>query len=84
MTDHRKRGNKRPQPGQKVILKAPPPGFIDDLPKEDQRAISAVIGKPIILKKYDLDGRAELEFTDPYIEDSSHTIWVDPKFIKLW
>jgi len=46
--------------------------------------MSAVVGKPIILNKYDRDGRAELEFADPYNEDSSHTIWVDPKFIKLW
>jgi hypothetical protein len=84
MTDHKKRREKRPKPGQKVILKALPPGFIDDLPEEDQLAISAAVGKPIILNKYDRDGRAELEFAEPYNEDSSHTIWVDPKFIKLW
>src|SRR5216683_656743 len=58
MTDHRKRRKKKPKPGEKVILKALPPGFIDDLPEEDQRAISAVVGKPIILNKYENDGRA--------------------------
>jgi hypothetical protein len=26
-----------------------PPGFLDDLPEEEQRAISARIGKPIML-----------------------------------
>ncbi len=82
MTDHRKRRKKKPKPGEKVILKALPPGFIDDLPEEDQRAISAVVGKPIILNKYENDGRAELEFTDN--EDTIHFIYVDPRFIKLW
>jgi len=82
MTDHRKRRKKKPKPGEKVILKALPPGFIDDLPEEDQRAISAVVGKPIILNKYENDGRAELEFTDN--EDTIHFIYVDPRFMKLW
>jgi len=83
MTDQRKKREKRPTPVQKVILIALPPGFIDDLPEEDQRAISAMVGKPMILNKYDRDARAELEFADPYNEDSSHTIWVDRKVIKL-
>jgi hypothetical protein len=82
MTDDKKRQERRPKPGQKVILKALPPGFLDDLPDEDQRAISAMVGKPIMLNKYDRDGRAELEFADPHIENSFHTMWVDPKFIK--
>ena len=80
MTDHRKRRKKRPKPGQKVVLKALPPGFIDDLPEEDQRAMSAVVGKPILLNKYERDGRAELEFTD--VEGVGHFIYVDPKFIE--
>jgi hypothetical protein len=83
MTDHKRKRRRRPKPGQKVILKALPPGFMDDLPDEDQRAISAMVGKPIVLNGYDRIGMAELEFEDPYIENSSHTIWVDPKFIKV-
>jgi hypothetical protein len=83
MTERKKTPEKRPKRGQKVVLKALPPGFLDGLPDEDQRAISAMVGKPIMLNKYDRDGRAELEFADPYIENSSHTIWVDPKFIKV-
>jgi hypothetical protein len=71
-----------PKPGEKVILKSLPPGFTDDLPEEDQRAISAVVGKPIVLKKYERDGRAELEFTDG--DETIHLIYVDPKFIKTW
>jgi hypothetical protein len=82
MTADRIRPEKKPKPGEKVILKALPEGFIDDLPEEDQRAISAVVGKPIILNKYGRDGRAELEFTDS--EDTTHLIYVDPKFIRLW
>ena len=79
MTKERK---KRPKPGEKVILKALPPGFIDDLPEEEQRAISARIGRPIMLMGYDRDGRAELEYMAQ--DDSIHTLYVDPKFIKPW
>ena len=81
MTAHRKRPKRKPKPGQKTILRALPPGFIDDLPQEDQRAISAVVGKPIALNKYERDGRAELEFTDK--EGVIHLIYVDPEFIGL-
>jgi hypothetical protein len=77
-----KRQKKKPKPGAKIILKALPPGFIDDLPEEDQRAILAIVGKPIILNKYERDGRAALEFTDN--KAVGHTIYVDPKFIKPW
>jgi hypothetical protein len=77
-----KRPKKRANPGEKVILKALPPGFIDDLPEEDQRAISAVVGKPIVLNKYERDGRAELEFTDS--DGTGHKIYVHPRFIEQW
>jgi hypothetical protein len=66
--------------GRNVILKALPPGLLDDLPVEDQRAISAIVGKPVKLNEYDEDGRAELEFTDS--EDVIHFIYVDPTFIE--
>jgi len=48
---------------QQVVLKALPQGFLDDLPVEDQEAISKVVGKTIALNGYEDDGRAELEFT---------------------
>jgi len=79
MPDHMKRRKRRPKPGERVIPKELPLGFTDDLPEEDQRAISAVVGKPILLNKYERDGRAELEFTDN--EGVGHFIYVDPKFI---
>jgi hypothetical protein len=82
MTDHQEQRRKRLKRGEKVVLTALPPGFVDDLPEEDRRAISGVVGKPITLSKYERDGRAELEFTDS--EDVIHFIYVDPKFIKLW
>ncbi len=50
MTSDKKRRKEKPKPGEKVILKALPPGFTDDLPEEDRRAISAAVGKPIVLK----------------------------------
>ena len=64
---------------RRVLLKALPPGFVDDLPDEDQRALLAAAGKLVALNGYDEDGRAELEFID--YEGVDHTIWVDPQFI---
>ena len=65
-----------------MVLKALPPGFIDDLPEEEQRAISARIGRPVMLMGYDRYGRAELEFMAQ--DDSIHTLYVDLKFIRPW
>ena len=70
------------KPGQVVILMALPPGFIDDLPEEEQQAISARIGRPILLLKYEQGGMAVLEFMDK--DDGIHTLYVDPKFIRKW
>jgi hypothetical protein len=69
----------RPKPGSKVTLIGLPAGFLDDLPEEDQRAISEVVGRAILLRGYDEDGRAELEFAER--DGTGHTIWVRPKFI---
>ncbi len=73
----------KPKPGQKVVLTALPPGFMNNLPVDDQRAISEVVGKPITLVQYDEDGKAEVEFYD-YGKDVGHSLFVDPKFIKPW
>jgi len=75
----------RPHEGEQVILLALPPEFLDGLPDEDQRAITAMVGKPVMLVGYDEDGRAELHFDDPFdprTEESSHThsIWVGLEF----
>src|SRR5215471_3185827 len=70
----------RPQPGTKVVLVSLPPGFLNDLPRDDTRAISEMVGKPIILVEYDDDGRAELEFTDE--SGVLHYIYVKPEFIR--
>ncbi len=64
---------------QQVVLKALPPAFLDDLPAEDQEAISRALGNPVTLNGYE-DGRAELEFKD--LERVIHIIYVDPKFIE--
>ena len=71
---------KRSKFEHRVILKALPPGLIDGLPEEDQRAIDAVVGKGVVLNEYDADGRAELEFTDKH--EVIHLIYVDPTFIE--
>lgn len=71
---------KKPRPGDFVILKEVPPGLLDDLPAEDQEAISEVVGKPIVLTEYDEDGRAELEFKDG--AGVIHFIYVAPNFIR--
>jgi len=65
--------------GRKVILTGLPPGFLDDLPEEDQRAISAVGGKAVKLLGYDQDGRAELEFVES--DGTIHAIYVASSFI---
>lgn len=76
----------RPRIGEQVILLGLPPGFLDDLPDEDVRALSEMIGRAVTLVDYDELGRAELEFDDPFegvpgTWNSIHTIWVAPEFI---
>jgi hypothetical protein len=76
----------RPRAGEQIVLVAIPPVLLDGLPDEDQRAIAAIVGKPIPFLGYDDIGRAELEFDNPFdarTENFSHThtIWVDPKFV---
>jgi hypothetical protein len=71
---------KRPRPGETVILTEVPPGLLDDLPGEDRKAISEIVGKPITLNEYEDDGRAELEFRDA--EGNFHLIYVSPNFIR--
>lgn len=70
----------RPKAGEQVILLAIPPGLLD-LPEEDQRAIAAMVGKLVTLAGYDEDGRAELDFDDPFEDNSTHTIWVALEFV---
>jgi hypothetical protein len=38
------------------------PGLLHGLPARDKRAISEIVGKPILFNEYDPDGRTELEF----------------------
>ena len=75
----------RPRSGEQVIFVALPPGLIDGLPEEDQCAIAAMVGKPVTFVGYDEDGRAELEFDDPFTREPTgshtHSIWVKPEFI---
>jgi hypothetical protein len=62
------------------MLIAVPPGMLNGLPTEDQKAITEVVGKPILLTGYDEDGRAELEFQDESAD--THFIYVSPEFIR--
>jgi hypothetical protein len=71
---------KKPHVGEQVIFLALPPGLLDGLPEEDQRVIAARVGKPVTLVDYDEDGRAELEFDNPF-DGTTHSIWVAPEFI---
>ncbi len=70
----------KPKPGDKVVLITLPPGFLDDLPPEDQRAIAQVVGKAILFNEYDEYGRAELEFAEE--NGTIHYIYVSPDLIK--
>lgn len=70
----------RPQPGDAVVLLELPPGFLADLPVEDQKAISEVVGGiPVLLNTYDDAGRAEIEFTDR--TGMKHFLYVSPEYI---
>jgi hypothetical protein len=73
--------------GENVVLVSLPPGLIDGLPDEDQRAIRAIVGKPVLLVGYDERGYAELHFADPFDPQTNtyshtHSIWVAPDFIQ--
>ena len=69
-----------PRVGGKVVLEKLPPGLIDGLPEEDQKAISAIVGVPIRLSGYDDDGRLELEFVEA--NGTIHSIYVDRRYVK--
>ncbi len=71
---------KKQKLGEMVVLKKLPPEFLDDLAKEAQFAISAVVGKAIVMKGYDKDGRAELEFTEK--DGTIHFIYVRPECVR--
>jgi hypothetical protein len=68
------------KPKRRAILTELPPGFLDDLPEEDQKAILEIVGKPIEFVGYDEDGRAELEFTDG--NEVFHSIFIGRKFVR--
>ena len=69
-----------PRPGDTVILRRLPRGLLNGLSREDQVAINDIVGKPVLLVKYDEDGRAELEFTDA--KGTLHSIYVDATAIR--
>jgi hypothetical protein len=71
--------SRRIEPGGTVMLMHLPPGFLDDLPLEEQRAIREVLGRPVRLRDYKDDGKVELEFTD--VAGVMHVIYVTPDHI---
>jgi len=72
--------DKKPKPGDMVVLAKLPSGMLNDLPMEDQKAISEIVGKPTLLREYDDAGRAELEFKDG--NGVVHFIYVAPEFVR--
>lgn len=75
---------KKPKPGDKVILVGLPPYFLDDLPEEEQRAISRRVGTSIRLVEWDELGQAEVEFNYRIgkHEIIYHTLWVPAQFVR--
>jgi len=78
----------KPQPGDRVVLATVPPGLLDGLPQEGQHAITAMVGKPVLLVGYDDDGRAEIFFDDPFDDgtdpySNTHSVWVPPAFVTF-
>jgi hypothetical protein len=79
----------KPKPGDMVVLTTVPLGLLDGLREEDQHAITAIVGKPVLLVGYDDDGRAEISFDDPFdvrtdVYSNAHSVWVPPAFITLF
>jgi hypothetical protein len=79
----------KPQPGDTVVLTAVPAGLLDGLPQEDQHAITAMVGRPVLLVGYDDDGRAEVFFDDPFdvrtgAYSNTHSVWVPPACLRLF
>jgi len=72
--------DKLPKPGDTVVLIGLSPGFLDDLPDEDKKAVSEIIGKPVRLNEYEEDGRAELEFKDG--DGNLHFVYITPNFVR--
>ena len=72
--------DKQPKPGDMVALVGLPPGFLDDLPVENQIAIRDVIGKPVKFNEITSWGYAELEFGEN--PGKGHFIYVDLSFIR--
>ena len=70
----------KPKANEMIVLRTLPHGLLDGLPEEDQQAIRAVVGKPILLLGYDAEGRAELEFTDS--EGVLHAIFVKSGYLS--
>ena len=75
------------RPGESVVIVSVPPGLLEGLPPEAQRAIRAIVGKPVLLVGYDERGWAELHFPDPFDVQTkdrshSHSIWVAPEFVQ--
>jgi hypothetical protein len=65
--------------GRKVVLKSAPSALLNGLPEEDQIAIRAIVGRPVLLAAF-RHGQAELEFTDSAGDE--HTIWVEPDLLQ--
>jgi hypothetical protein len=67
------------KPGSLVVLTSVPSSLLQGLPDEDQAAIRAIVGQPVMLGGYSY-GQAELEFTDS--AGDAHTIWVETDLIR--
>ena len=65
--------------GDMVILDTLPAGLLHGLPEEDQAAIRAIIGRPVMLAGYSF-GQAELEFVDD--AGDNHSIWVERSLLR--
>ena len=67
------------EPGALVVLTRAPSSLLQGLPKEDQKAIRSIVGRPVTLAGFSY-GQAEIEFTDAQGDD--HTIWVEKSLIR--
>ena len=65
--------------GQKVIVERLPDGFLDDLPRFDQKAISSIIGKPLSVVGEE-NGRVEIQFED--VRGDPHWLYLESQYVR--
>ena len=66
--------------GDSVLVREIPTMLLNGLPPSDRTAITAQVGKTLVVAGFDEHGFVELEFIDA--DDNPHTIWIAPMALE--